>query len=83
MRLVSRTEEEHARLMLSDELGVEFRLYDDGSEPNMPDLLAADGKHVAEVITTTPSAIREAEQRLALKRPGFRGDPFSWLRLLP
>lgn len=64
MRPVSRKEEEHARVMLSDELGVEFRLHDDGSEPNMPDLLSADRKHVAEVITTTPSAIREAEQRL-------------------
>ncbi|WP_157802979.1 hypothetical protein [Compostimonas suwonensis] len=62
---MSRREEEHARLMLSDELGVEFRLYDDGSKSNMPDLLSEDGKHVAEVITTTPSAIREAEQRLA------------------
>lgn len=50
--------------MLSDELGVEFRLYDDGSRSSMPDLLSGDGKHVAEVITTTPSAIREAEQRL-------------------
>lgn len=68
MRLVSRREEEHARLMLSDELGVEFRLYDDGSKSNMPDLLSEDGKHVAEVITTTPSAIREAEQRLLRRR---------------
>lgn len=50
--------------MLSGELGVEFRLYDDGSRSSMPDLLSGDGKHVAEVITTTPSAIREAEQRL-------------------
>jgi hypothetical protein len=64
VRLVSRKEEEHARLMLADQLGVGFRLYDDGSRSSMPDLLSGDGKHVAEVITTTPSAIREAEQRL-------------------
>lgn len=50
--------------MLSDEIGVELRLHDDGSKPSMPDLLSVDGKHVAEVVTTTPSAVREAEQRL-------------------
>lgn len=30
----------------------------------MPDLLSVDGKHVAEVVTTAPSAVREAGQRL-------------------
>jgi hypothetical protein len=50
--------------MLSDELGMDFCLYDDGSKPHMPDLLSEDGKHVVEVITTAPSVIREAEQRL-------------------
>ncbi len=59
-----RAEEEHARRMLSGELGVEFRLSDDGSKPSMPDLVSVDGKHVAEVITTTLPAVREAEQRL-------------------
>lgn len=63
-RLVFRAEEEHARLTLSGELGVEFRLYDDGSKPSMPDLVSVDGKHVAEVVTTTQPAVREAEQRL-------------------
>jgi hypothetical protein len=58
-------EEVHAKLVLSGELGVEFKLHDDGSKPSMPDLLSVDGKHVAEVITTTPSAVREAEQRLS------------------
>jgi len=64
-RIVSKVEEEHARLMLVRELGVDFYVYDDGSRPSMPDLLSADGKHVAEVITTVPPAVREAEQRLA------------------
>lgn len=50
--------------MLSGELGVEFRLYDDGSKPSMPDLVSVDGKHVVEVVTTTQPAVREAEQRL-------------------
>lgn len=63
-RLVSRAEEEHARLMLSREVGVEFRLHDDGSKSSMPDLLSEDGKHVAEVITTAPSAVRKEEQHL-------------------
>lgn len=61
---MSNREEEHARLVLSNELSVQFRLYDDGSKPHMPDLLSKDEKHAAEVITTTPSAIREAEQHL-------------------
>lgn len=60
-----RAEEDHARLLLSDELGVEFQLHDDGTRPSMPDLLSVNGKHVAEVITTTPAAVREAEQRLS------------------
>ena len=59
-----RTEEEHARLTLSGELGVKFRLYDDGSKPSMPDLLSSDGTHVAEVITTAPSDVRKEEQHL-------------------
>lgn len=50
--------------MLSGELEVDFRLYDDGSKPSMADLLSVDGKHVAEVITTAEPAVREAEQRL-------------------
>lgn len=62
--LMSGAEEEHARLMLSGELGVDVRLHDNGSRPSMPDLLSVDGKHVAEVITTAPSAIREAENNL-------------------
>jgi len=64
VRLVVRAEEEHARLTLSGEFGVEFRLYDDGSKPGMPDLLSADDKHVAEVITTAPSDVRKEEQHL-------------------
>lgn len=63
-RIVSKVEEEHARLMLVGELGVDFCVYDDGSRPSMPDLLSADGKHVAEVITTVLPAVREAERRL-------------------
>lgn len=63
-RIVSKLEEEHARLMLAGELGVDFCVYDDGSRPSMPDLLSADGKHVAEVITTVLPAVREAERRL-------------------
>jgi hypothetical protein len=59
-----RTEEEHARLMLAGELGVELRHHDDGSKPGMPDLLSVDGKHVAEVITTARSAVRKAQQHL-------------------
>ncbi len=59
-----RAEEEHARIVLEGELGVEFQHHDDGSEPRMPDLLSLDGNHVAEVITTTPPAVREAQQSL-------------------
>ncbi len=58
--MASRAEEEHARIVLEDELGVEFQHHDDGSKSSMPDLLSLDGNHVAEVITTTPSAVREA-----------------------
>jgi hypothetical protein len=61
---MSWTEEEHARLLLSGDLGVDFSHHDDGSRPSMPDLVSADGKHVAEVITTTRSAVREAEHHL-------------------
>ncbi|KDA07165.1 hypothetical protein DC31_00020 [Microbacterium sp. CH12i] len=50
--------------MLSGELGLEFLLYDDGSRSSMPDLLSADRKHVAEVVTTSLPAVREAEQHL-------------------
>lgn len=57
-------DEEHARLLLAEELGVEFKHHDDGSEPLMPDLLSFDGKHAAEVITTARSTVREAGQRL-------------------
>lgn len=61
---MSREEEEHARLLLSDELGVDFHHHDDNSKPSMPDLLSLDGKHVAEVITTVPVRTREAEKNL-------------------
>jgi hypothetical protein len=63
--MVLRAEEEHARLVLSGEVGVEFRLYDDGSKPSMPDLLSADGKHVAEVVTTTSASRFEIAHSLA------------------
>lgn len=63
-RMAFRAEEENARIVLEAELGVEFQHYDDGSKPSMPDLLSQDGNHVAEVITTTPYAVREAQQRL-------------------
>ncbi len=69
---MSRAEEEHARLMLSAELGVDFAHHDDGSAASMPDLLSLDGKHVAEVITTMGSAVRQAEHHL---------DPVSEPRL--
>lgn len=59
-----RAEEEHAKIVLGDELGVEFQHHDDGSVPRMPDLLSIDGNHVAEVVTTIPPAVREAEQNL-------------------
>lgn len=59
-----KAEEEHARSLLEDELGVKFQHHDDGSKPRMPDLLSLDGKHVAEVITTSPYAVREAQQNL-------------------
>ncbi|WP_219816168.1 hypothetical protein, partial [Arthrobacter sp. B1805] len=59
-----REEEEHARLLLSDELGVSFHHHDDNSEPGMPDLLSSDRKHAAEVITTVPAKAREAEKKL-------------------
>jgi hypothetical protein len=61
---MSWAEEEHARILLSGDLGVDFSHHDDGSGPSMPDLLSADGRHVAEVITTTRSAAREAEHHL-------------------
>ena len=61
---MSKAEEDHARLLLSHEVGVEFRHHDDGSQPSMPDLLSTDNTHVAEVITTTSAAVREAEHRL-------------------
>lgn len=64
VRLVPGAEENHARLVLSYELGVQFRIHDDGSRSSMPDLLSVDGKHVAEVITSAPAAVREAAQRL-------------------
>lgn len=57
-------EEEHARIVLAGDLRVEFKHYDDGSENGMPDLLSLDGKHVAEVITTVPPAVREAQKNL-------------------
>lgn len=57
-------EEEHARIVLEGDLGVEFKHHDDGSRDGMPDLLSLDGKHVAEVITTAPSAVREAQENL-------------------
>jgi hypothetical protein len=50
--------------MLSTELGVAFRLHDDGSRPSMPDLVSTDGRHVAEVVTTALPAAREAERHL-------------------
>lgn len=59
-----RAEEEHARIVLEDGLGIDFRHHDDGSKPGMPDLLSMDRNHVAEVITTAPSAVRKAEQSL-------------------
>lgn len=59
-----RAEEEHARVVLEGELGVEFQHHDDGSKSRMPDLLSLDGNHVAEVITTVPRAVREAQKRL-------------------
>ena len=43
-----RAEEEHARIMLEGELGVEFLHHDDGSKQRMPDLLSLDRNHVAE-----------------------------------
>ncbi|WP_394253570.1 hypothetical protein [Arthrobacter pityocampae] len=61
---MSAIDEEHAQLMLSNELGVEFRRHDDGSKPGMPDLLSVDGKHVAEVITTASRSVRKAEKNL-------------------
>ncbi len=50
----NRPEEEHARTLLENELGMPFRRHDDGSKNGMPDLLSKDGNHVAEVITTVP-----------------------------
>lgn len=67
-----RPEEEHARRLLSGELGTTFRHHDDGSSPRMPDLLSSDGMHVAEVITTAPPAVRKAQNHL---------DPVSDLNL--
>ena len=42
-RLVPGAEEDHARLMLSYELGMQFRIHDDGSRSSMPELLSVDG----------------------------------------
>lgn len=61
---MGKAEEEHARRTLADELGVDFCVHDDGSRPGMPDLLSVDKRHVAEVITTVPPAVREAAQHL-------------------
>lgn len=63
-KIAARAEEEQARIVLEGELGVEFQHHDDGSNSSMPDLLSLDGNHVAEVITTTPPAVREAQKRL-------------------
>ncbi len=63
-RVTFRAEEEHAKILLEAELGIEFRHHDDGSKPRMPDLISLDGSHIAEVITTAPAAVREAEQSL-------------------
>ncbi|RAX43713.1 hypothetical protein DQ354_19280 [Arthrobacter sp. AQ5-06] len=63
-RVAYRAEEEHARIVLEGELGVEFRHHDDGSKSSMPDLLSLDGNHVAEVVTTSPHAVREAQRNL-------------------
>lgn len=57
-------EEDHAMLTLSRELGVSFQHHDDGSSSGMPDLFSSDGMHVAEVITTAESAVRESEKHL-------------------
>lgn len=57
-------EEEHARILLENELGLPFRHHDDGSKNSMPDLLSADERHVAEVITTAHPLIRETENSL-------------------
>lgn len=57
-------EEEHAKTLLEDEIGVEFQQHDDGSKSSMPDLLSLDGTHVAEVITTAPYAVRKAQKNL-------------------
>lgn len=42
--------------MLSRELRAKLRLHDDRSKQSMPDLLFVDRKHVAEAVTTSPSA---------------------------
>lgn len=57
-------EEEHARILLENELDLPFRHHDDGSKNSMPDLLSADENHVAEVITTAHPLIRETENSL-------------------
>jgi len=59
-----RPEEEHARILLEDQLGLPFRHHDDGSKNSMPDLLSEDSSHVAEVVTTVPPLIRETENSL-------------------
>lgn len=59
-----RTEEDHAKIVLESDLGIEFKHHDDGSKDGMPDLLSVDKKHVAEVITTAPPAVREAQKSL-------------------
>lgn len=62
--MTSRAEEEHARIVLEGELGVAFGHHDDGSKARMPDLLSLDRNHVAEVITTAPRAVRQAQKSL-------------------
>ncbi|MGP5049180.1 hypothetical protein [Glutamicibacter ardleyensis] len=57
-------EEEHARIVLENALGIVFHHHDDGSQNRMPDLLSADRKHVAEVITTVHPDIRKAQSSL-------------------
>lgn len=64
MKIEPEPEEEHARILLEDQLGLAFRHHDDGSRNSMPDLLSEDGSHVAEVITTVPPLIRETENSL-------------------
>lgn len=59
-----RPEEDHAKTMLESQLGIDFHHHDDGTKNGMPDLISANGKHVAEVITAAPHAVRIAEKSL-------------------